>query len=166
MKIKRFVIGDLRTNCYIIIKNKDCLIIDPAGDSKRIKEETKGLTVREILVTHHHFDHIGALEELEEYYHLKHNTFTKFFPYEIIKTPGHTSDSLTFYFPKEKIMFSGDFLFKNTIGRWDLDTGSIESMQESLKKIATYPIEITIYPGHGPSTTLREEIPFFNLYFQ
>ena len=79
------------------------------------------------------------------------------FKFRVIYTPGHSSDSVTFYFEKEKVMFTGDFIFKDNIGRCDLPTGSWSSMQKSLKKIKEYSSDITIYPGHGDKTTLKEE---------
>lgn len=166
MNIERLVVGRLRTNCYIIKKSDKCIIIDPGDEASRIKEACRGYEVEEILVTHHHWDHILALEELEDDYHLKHNTFRqKTFKYEIIKTPGHANDSLTFYFKDEKVMFTGDFLFYHTIGRCDLETSSIPAMQESLAKISKYPDDISIYPGHGKASFLGEEKSFFKNYF-
>ena len=150
---------------YCKKKNK-CIIIDPGDEEKKIKEACKDCEVEEILVTHHHWDHILALEELEKFYQVKHNTFPrKTFNYEIIKTPGHASDSLTFYFKEEHVMFTGDFLFYHTIGRYDLETSSEEEMKESLDKISKYPDDITIYPGHGKSSILGEEKKYFYSYF-
>ena len=158
LKIENLVLGRLRTNCYIIKKDNKCLIIDPGDEAEIIKEACKDYEVEEILVTHHHFDHILALEELESFYHIKHNSFLrKTFKYEIIETPGHASDSLTFYFKKEKIMFTGDFLFYHTIGRCDLETSSITDMKKSLDNISKYPNDIKIFPGHGKSSILGEE---------
>lgn len=164
MEIKKLVLGILYTNCYIIIKNNECIIIDPADNAEVIKDACKNYKVVEILVTHHHFDHIGALIGLEEYYHLKHNTHNSNFSYEIIKTPGHTSDSISFYFKEEGWLFSGDFLFYHTIGRYDFEDSSIYDMKNSLNLIKNYPDNIVIYPGHGMSTTLGEEKKF-NEYF-
>ena len=166
LKIENLVLGRLRTNCYIIKKDNKCLIIDPGDEAEIIKEACKDYEVEEILVTHHHFDHILALEELESFYHIKHNSFLrKTFKYEIIETPGHASDSLTFYFKKEKIMFTGDFLFYHTIGRCDLETSSITDMKKSLANISKYPNDIKIFPGHGKSSILGEEKKYFDSYF-
>ncbi len=165
MKIKKLVLGPLHTNCYLVIKENNCLIIDPASGASTIIEACKEYQVKGILVTHHHFDHIGALNELEKYYNLKHNTFNDNFGYEIIKTPGHASDSLTFYFKEEKVMFTGDFIFYHTCGRCDLETSSIKDMLNSLEKIKQFPDDIVVYPGHGKSTTLGEEKPLFIRYF-
>ena len=60
-------------------------------------------------------------------------------------------------------MFTGDFLFKGTIGRTDLPTGNMDEMKKSIKLIKTYP-DCKIYPGHGESTTLNEEKKS-NIYF-
>ena len=87
------------------------------------------------------------------------------FDYEIIKTPGHSSDSITFYFKKEKIMFVGDFIFENGIGRTDLESGSIIDMKNSLAKISKYDDDIILYPGHGNKTILGKEKIRFNSYF-
>ena len=167
LKIENLVVGCLKTNCYIVKKDKKCLIIDPGDESEKIKEVCKGYEVEEILITHHHWDHILAFEELENYYQLKHNTFLKkTFSYEVIKTPGHASDSITLYFKEEKVMFTGDFLFYHTIGRCDLETSSIEDMKKSLAKIKIYDDDIIIYPGHGKKSILGEEKIFFDHYFK
>ena len=73
MNIKRLVVGELRENCYIISKDNKAMIIDPGDEAEKIKDACKDYEVVGILVTHYHFDHIGALKELEDYYHLKQN---------------------------------------------------------------------------------------------
>lgn len=165
MKIKVLEVGVLKANCYIVIKDKQCLIIDPGDEALKIIDACKDYQVRGILVTHHHFDHVGALNDIEEYYKLKHNTFSYGFNYEIIKTPGHSKDSLTFYFKDDKVMFTGDFLFYHSIGRYDFEDSSIEDMKESLKLILKYNDDIKIYPGHGRETFLGEEKINFQYYF-
>ena len=72
-----------------------------------------------------------------------------------ILTPGHTKDSTSYLI--EKNLFSGDFLFKRSIGRMDLASGSESDMRKSINKIVTYDIE-TIYPGHGRDTSLDYEL--------
>ena len=62
-------------------------------------------------------------------------------------------------------MFTGDFLFFNTIGRCDLEGGDEQEMLESIEKIKEYEDDIVVYPGHGPSTVLgREKV--YNPYFK
>lgn len=157
MEIIKIPVGYLQTNCYILKENEKAIIIDPGAAAEKIEDNLKDLEVVGILLTHSHFDHIGALTYFENKYKLKHNDKIKDFNYEIIETKGHTKDSLTFYFKEDKVMFTGDFLFKGTIGRIDLEGGDINDMKESLKIIFTYPMNTTIYPGHGEESSLGAE---------
>jgi len=163
MIVKRLVLGPLSTNCYLVIKDNNCLIVDPADNIVTIRKELTNLNFVGILITHYHFDHIGALEELKQYYNVPiydystDNINVENFNFEIIHNPGHTIDSVSFYFRNEKIMFVGDFIFKETIGRTDLDTGNMMEMQDSLNMIKKYPDDVILYPGHGEKTTLGHE---------
>lgn len=167
MKIKTIKVGYLETNCYILIKGNNALIIDPGDEYSKIKKKIENLNVQAILLTHHHFDHIGALKFFNNIKIIDYNTEENKigdFKFEIIKTPGHTSDSITYYFKEEKIMFVGDFVFEGSIGRTDLDTGNYKEMKKSIEKLKTYPTDTKLYPGHGNNTTLEKEIknnPFF-----
>ena len=159
MKIETIVVGLLQTNCYLVInKNNEGIIIDPGDQINKINKYTKGIDIKGIYYTHSHPDHVGALKDLELKHNIKSNDFNNnIFDMEVIDTPGHMFDSKVFYFKKEKVMFTGDFIFKGTIGRTDLYGGNFKQMKESLKNIITYPDDIKIYPGHGPSSTLGEE---------
>lgn len=75
---------------------------------------------------------------------------------QIIWTPGHTPGSVCLYFPKEGILFSGDTLFADGVGRTDLSYSSSKDLQKSLKKLSKLPQETKIYPGHGEISTLGE----------
>lgn len=172
MNIKRIVTGDLRENCYILEKDDKCLIVDPGDDFLLIKKEIM-FPVIGVLITHRHFDHIGALEEVISEYHApiyeKLNTDEEKydvgpFSFNVIYTPGHTNDSITFYFFKDDLMFTGDFVFKGTIGRCDLPTSDEEEMKHSIEKIKKYKDNIVLYPGHGSFTTLLDEKEK-NIYF-
>lgn len=79
------------------------------------------------------------------------------FEFFVINTPGHTTCSIVYYFPEEKSMFTGDFLFKKTIGITNTQLSNKDQMKESLIKIKIYPDDINIYPGHGEDTNLRFE---------
>ena len=166
MDVKNVVTGFLEENCYVIIKDKKALIVDPGDDYLKIKDAIGDNKIVGVLITHSHFDHIGALRNFLTKRSIK--IFKKSnleekeyevdgFKFECIYTPGHSKDSVTFYFRDEKIMFIGDFIFKEAIGRVDLPGGDAKEMQESIKKILTYDDDITLYPGHYEATTLGDE---------
>ena len=165
MDIKVIKVGPLETNCYILTIDNECLIIDPGDDFQKIKEAVDDKKVIGCLVTHFHQDHIEALEEVVSYYDVEINQ-SKYgkFKYEIIETPGHTFDSKTFYFKEINTMFTGDFIFKSSIGRTDLG-GNDNDMKQSLEDFKKYDDDIIIYPGHGPKTTLGEEKINFIFYY-
>ena len=163
MIVDRYILGPLSTNCYIIKKGNNCLVVDPACNSKTIIREISNLNLVGILITHYHFDHVGALENLQKHYNVpifdystKHKNVENF-DFEIIHNPGHSSDSVSFYFKEEKIMFVGDFIFRGTIGRTDLETGNMEEMLNSIEMIKKYNDDIILYTGHGDITNLGYE---------
>lgn len=77
------------------------------------------------------------------------------FSFKVIATPGHTAGSVCFI--TDNMLFSGDTLFKNSIGRTDFPTGDYDSMILSLKKIKAFPPDTIVYPGHGDVTVLSRE---------
>ena len=76
-----------------------------------------------------------------------------------LHTPGHTEGSTCFYFENERILFSGDVIFQGSTGRWDLPGGDREQMERSLERVMTLPPDTKVYPGHGASTTIGDELP-------
>lgn len=87
---------------------------------------------------------------------------TSFCKYKVIHTPGHSKGSICILIAD--ILFSGDTVFKYSIGRTDLLGGNYNELMQSLEKIKKLPKNIIIYPGHGPVTTLKEELennPYF-----
>ncbi len=161
MKITQIPVGYLKANCYILEKNGKILIVDPGDEYEKIKNNIQNKEIVKILITHHHQDHIGALNNFDKNLILenpKPKTYTfEPFTFEVIETKGHTKDSVTYYFKDENIMFTGDFLFKETIGRTDMPGGNMDEMQKSLNKIKKYPDNTKIYPGHGKLTNLKHE---------
>lgn len=83
----------------------------------------------------------------------------------VIATPGHTPGGVCFYLEKEQLLFSGDSLFRGSIGRCDLPGGNEAQLLTALRsKILTLPETTNVYPGHGPTTTIgreRSSNPFF-----
>ena len=174
MKIDIIKVGELQTNCYMLSINNDVLLIDPGDEYERINDKIKNKNLVGILITHRHFDHVGALNELIYNYNVKVYEFNNLkeeeykinnFKFKVIYTKGHTDDSITFYFYEDNVMFVGDFLFKDSIGRCDFANSSILDMKKSIDKIRKYKDSIVIYPGHGPKTILgyeKENNYYFN----
>lgn len=165
MKVSSVQLGYLKENCYLLEKDGECLLIDPGEELSKILEFIHDKNIVGILITHHHFDHVDSLDELVsmyhypvyDYYNLKEgNNKIGNFSFEVVYNPGHTSDSISYYFRDDKVMFTGDFLFKGSIGRCDLG-GNEEDMAHSIKKINSYDDDIVIYPGHGESSLLLDE---------
>ncbi len=209
MILEHFVVGMLQTNCYVVgdEKNGICVVIDPGGDAKRIARfiESANLTLKAILLTHGHFDHVldawklrdmcggkihihpadkpllkdrtvglgafilgritgieGSVDvELAEGDKLSFGSIVM----NVLETPGHTPGHVSFFLPDHQIVFVGDTLFAGSIGRTDFPGGSYEQLINSVKtKIFPLGDHVTVYPGHGPSTTVGQEKatnPFF-----
>jgi hydroxyacylglutathione hydrolase len=209
MKWSQIPLGVLQTNCYIVEnENKECLIFDPGSEGKRLINwlNKKDLKPVAIFLTHAHFDHIGAVDEVREqfkipvYLHEEEETWlgdpklngSKFFmtqnsktvkpadhilkkeeafklntfEFYIYETPGHSPGSVSFYFAKGGFVVSGDALFKDSIGRTDLPGGNQSTLLKSIhEKLLFLPEETTVLPGHGPVTTIGEEMdsnPYLN----
>jgi len=165
MEIKTIVTGALEENCYLLIDGNSCLVVDPGDEYDKIRKSIGNHRVLGVLITHHHFDHVGALDSLlEEYqvptydFHLGEKEYSLGpFCFEVIKNPGHSKDSIRFVFKKEKVMFVGDFVFYHSIGRTDLPGGCEKEMIASLEKLKRENESYILYPGHGIKTTLEEE---------
>jgi len=173
MNIECISVGYLQENCYILDKNNNVLVIDPGDEEDKLIECIGNRKVLGILITHEHFDHIGAVKPLVDKYkcnvykyknmNIGENTIGDF-KFEVLYMPGHRDDLICFYFKEDNIMFVGDFIFEGSIGRTDLEYGNNEDMKNSIKKILEYKDNITIYPGHGNKTCLdneRDSLKFF-----
>jgi glyoxylase-like metal-dependent hydrolase (beta-lactamase superfamily II) len=80
----------------------------------------------------------------------------------VLHTPGHTSGGSCLYCESEKLLFSGDTLFRGTWGRTDVPTGNFDDIINSItKKLMVLPDETIVYTGHGKSTMIREEKPIY-----
>lgn len=176
MNIKRIKVGRLQANCYILEKEGKVLVIDPGDEFDKIDSEINGDVVG-VLITHNHFDHVGALKQIVKKYNpvLYYNNIndevsydklidikeekykTNNFEFEVIYFPGHRNDLCAFYFKEDNIMFDGDFIFENGIGRVDLTYSDKEEMIKSINKVMKYDDNILLYPGHGNKTNLGKE---------
>lgn len=76
----------------------------------------------------------------------------------VLETPGHTPGGVSLYFPTEKAVFTGDALFYRSMGRTDFPGGSQDQLLHSIRDILfKLPDDVTVYPGHGPATTIGDE---------
>jgi len=170
MKIEKVVVGPLEENCYILDIDNKVLVVDPGDEYDKINKKINGREVLGILITHKHFDHIGALKQFKNikvysYDNLKEKEYNIGpFSFEVIFNPGHSSDSVSYYFKKDNSLLCGDFIFYHNIGRCDLPTGNMNEMLESIEKIKKLPNSTILYPGHGIDTTIKEE-KLNNYYF-
>ena len=182
MQIKRFIGGILEANGYVISDDAgvSCYIIDPGYKPKVFSQyiAKAGLKPEGILLTHHHGDHTGAADQLRKnldcpvYMHradcdaygewvdvyLEGGESLKLGEerFQVLHAPDHTRGCVCFMFPKSKACFTGDFVFNVDLGRTDLDDGSEEDMVRSVLTVADRRAgDITIYPGHGDSCTMR-----------
>jgi glyoxylase-like metal-dependent hydrolase (beta-lactamase superfamily II) len=193
MQIKIQPMGTYQTNCYIATVDGKDFIIDPGmGATQWVLDNVTNPVA--ILNTHGHFDHVWSNAELQEklrlpiycpkgdVFMLTDDPLNQGTPpsepdYIILGDeeltiqgvkikfrhfPGHTPGCSIIEI--EDVWFSGDFLFEQSIGRWDFPSSSGEEMVKSLEKALTIEDDYTIYPGHGMSTTLKAEqrvIPFW-----
>lgn len=174
LEIKRIVNDVIDENTYIVVKDGKCLVIDPGSNLRDIFKTINCYKPLKVLVTHNHFDHTLSVNDVKEVYKVEVLDFNTLeekeynigpFTFKVIYNPGHSSDSISFYFEEDKIMFTGDFIFRESIGRYDLPTGNFSDMIKSIERIKEYDKDIVIYPGHGEATTLEYELnnnPYMN----
>ena len=188
LNIHTLTLGLYQTNCYIVHQeNSDhCVVIDPGYDARKILSflREKNLNPDAILLTHGHFDHVGAVKDLaadtdcKVFIHpLEHtmphamtagqlyatDEYTDRFSIAnmditVLHTPGHTPGSVCLII--EDAMFSGDTLFARSCGRTDLPGGDWATIQNSLRRLAGLPADYRVFPGHAESTTLAQEKQF------
>lgn len=169
--LKTFYFNPYRECTYVLTDDAKHAVIIDAGmynehEQQRfvnyIKQEQ--LTPIALLITHAHPDHVCGQAFIEQTYNL--NAIIQpaegvlninHFHIHVIATPGHKEDAVCYYLPKENILFTGDTLFQESIGRTDLPGGDMTTLIRSLKKLILLPDQTQVYPGHGYSTTIDHE---------
>ena len=190
MFIKCLPVGHLMTNCYVVGDEDShvCAVIDPGDESNTILDylEENHLTCEAILLTHGHYDHVGAVETIYE------ETGAQVYMHEADAGNAVGSDYFTFVPPEGSIMlhegsvvsvgplrfdvletpghtpggltfrcgdalFTGDTLFQGSCGRTDLPGGDMEQELRSLARLASLEGEYEVYPGHMDCSTLDFE---------
>ena len=187
LQVHALTLGAYQVNCYIIHDEKSpfCCVIDPGYEADTILDKLSelGLTLEAILLTHGHFDHVGAVRDLAadtgcqvwlcaEDLALPTNLTAGPLCYtntyaegttlhlagldiSVLQTPGHTPGSVCLIM--EDTLFSGDTLFAGSCGRTDLPCGDSRAMRDSLRRLAALSENYRVCPGHGPSSTLNRE---------
>lgn len=199
LAVDRYELGPAGTNCYVVRawrEARDAVVIDPGADSAQLRLELARLrtTCAAIVITHCHYDHIGAvadlaeatgapvhvpageswiLERADEIYAavgvyvrpyegaspVEDNASLTFgdVSFEAIAVPGHSPGHVAYR--ADDLLFSGDVLFAGSVGRVDLPGADWETLLASIRRLVDrYPPETVVYPGHGPATSLGEEL--------
>lgn len=201
MIVETFAVGLLQCNCTILADqdSRTAIVIDPGDDPDAIiaRLEGHGLTLVQIVCTHAHIDHVGAIHELqqrtgaaaaihekdlflldnleaqaswigipapdrgeiERFLEDGDEVAAKAVKVGVVYTPGHTPGSVTFHLAGDRpILFTGDTLFLNSVGRTDLWGGSMPDLLESIRKrLLVFDEDTLVIPGHGPQTTIGRE---------
>ena len=200
--IDRVVNGLLEENCWFVTDpaTNHCVAIDPGDEPGALIEHLGKRVLDGVLLTHGHFDHVGAAEELADfgsalvYIHEDERELLAWAPenarqlgldeidvpvpdltfkdgdrlavgefrFTVIHTPGHTPGSSCFLLrdpeTRQQHLFSGDTLFCRDIGRTDFPESVPQKMAASLMKLAQLDRATIVYPGHGPTTTIGNEL--------
>lgn len=180
------------SNSYILTAdNKTAVVIDPSEQTVIKVLKKHGLECKFVLLTHGHFDHVGACGELFARgaqvccgEHEKDFIFSKDYlsifggvtvpnfevtrtfkdgdevclcgiDFKVLETSGHTAGSSCYL--TENILFTGDTLFRGSVGRWDLPTGNFSQLKKSVQNLAALDGDYKIFCGHGEDTTLSRE---------
>ncbi len=195
MQIKVQPMGPYQTNCYIVTKDGKDIIIDPGVDATEWVKKNVTNPIA-ILNTHGHFDHVWSNSALQKELGIKLYTpkddvmllnSSSWMPDLPPSTPdveiegdkeldidgvkvkfrhfaGHTPGSSTIEI--DDAMFSGDFIFKRSIGRTDFPYSNPSDMKKSLQKFQKLDFDKTIYPGHGGSTSIKQEQQYSDYWIQ
>src|SRR6266550_6603280 len=200
MDVRMFTVGPVAENTYIFRRDGSdrALIVDPGDEAPKLLAaiETLGVKLDAILLTHTHFDHVGAVApvakatgaevwvpEIEKPVLadiMSYVPWPGFGPFEswdaehtvkggerlelagfeidVVFTPGHSPGHVTYSLADEQAVFSGDVLFKGSVGRTDLPGGNWGTLLESIRMLVdTLPETTTVYPGHMGITSLGDE---------
>jgi hydroxyacylglutathione hydrolase len=197
LAVDTYELGPIGTNCHVVRAERgaaDAVVVDPGWDGTQLRLELArtGARCAAILLTHTHWDHVGAVADLAEasgapvyvsgdavgglesplvpmpgvrirpYEGAEHvaggdTLALAGIDFEVLDVPGHAPGHVAF--SADGCLFSGDVLFAGGVGRVDLPGGDWDALLESIRLLVErYPPETVVYPGHGPATTLGDEL--------
>ena len=200
MKVIKTPLGALQENVYVAFceDTKEGVLVDPGSNPEMILAILKknSVTLKYILLTHAHFDHIEAIPEIKKHLNVpvvvhedeqeilgdaQYNHSGKYAgeaveltadimlkdgeeltvgndSFRIIHTPGHTPGGACYYSEKSAIVFTGDTLFKDEVGRCDLYKGNLGQLVNGIKKnLFILPDDVIVYAGHGENSSIGHE---------
>lgn len=200
LEVESFTVGPVAENAHLLrlAGSDSAVIVDPGDESERLLAAiaAAGVELEAILLTHTHFDHIGAVADIAEATGapvycpaaeagiLADPSIYAAIPgippirpwqadhtldggerlelagleIDVLPTPGHSIGHVTYAVPSEEAIFSGDVLFKGSIGRTDLPGGDAPTLLRSIDDLLDrYPDAAVVYPGHMENTTLGAE---------
>ena len=199
LSVTRFEVGFLPTNCYAVkdLDSGDCFVVDPGFYDENLAKALQGAgveTLRYILLTHGHYDHILGVRSLKDRFggevvifeseaqFLADDSLSLMKPFcgllpkirtadrlvrdgdslpfgdgeiRVLHTPGHTSGSVCYLLGD--LLFTGDTLFCESIGRTDLPTGDWRTLMRSVRRLAALDGDFKVLPGHMETSTLDSE---------
>lgn len=198
MTLRTLCLGELDTNCYIVWDdNRTAMIVDPADEAEKILAliEAERLSVGAVVLTHAHFDHMLAAQEVcvatgaplcvgardaDALFDPIRNLSGVFqmcppmcwaadrtlsggdvltigeLSFTVLETPGHTPGCICLM--GDGVLFAGDTLFRDSIGRVDFPGSDVSAMLVSLRQLVKLPADLAVYSGHGPATTIGREV--------
>ncbi|MFB6229772.1 MAG: MBL fold metallo-hydrolase [Salinibacter sp.] len=203
MQVEPFTFNPFMTNCYLCHDQGEAVLIDASCKTEAECEsvvallEEHDLTIRDLLLTHAHVDHIFGCRFFEERFDRQFKAHEATVPFieradeqatafgvdvdppsvpathlaegdtisfgdttlEVLHTPGHSPDSITFVHRASQQAITGDVLFQNSIGRTQglPETSRTQLLDSITEKLLPLGDDFTIYPGHGPTTTIGRE---------
>jgi hydroxyacylglutathione hydrolase len=188
LDIVQLPLGAYQTNCYLVAREgaSDAVVVDPGDDSRTVLSTLaeRGWTASAVLVTHGHFDHLGAVngvaeesgievwmprgeaDELRTLAAAPHEpdhlldggetVSVAGIDFDTTAVPGHSPASIAYH--ADGHLFSGDVLFAGSVGRTDFAGGDMATLVASIARLMdAYPPDTVVLPGHGPVTTLGRE---------
>jgi hydroxyacylglutathione hydrolase len=183
LKLAQLTVGEYGTNCYLLTcpDTGRALLIDPGADAEAILSLCEGAQVSHILLTHGHFDHLAALEQVRERldapvgihpsdaarfgveadFELRDGAQLRVGQYDVqvVHVPGHTPGGVALRFDRRAVV--GDAVFPGGPGH-SATPEALETLLLSLQRtVFTWPDDTRFYPGHGDSATVGDVRPAF-----